>query len=49
MNMNEQEKNNLYEEASMEFEKSIALALKKFGVMKTKVAEITDMMHDFKM
>lgn len=49
MNMNEQEKSNLYEEASMEFEKSIALALKKFGVMKTKVADITDLMHDFKM
>lgn len=48
MNMNSEEKDNLFDEAIVEFEKSLQLALKKFGVMKTKVGEIQGLMHDFK-
>lgn len=48
MNMSPEDKDNLFDEAIVEFEKSLQLALKKFSVMKTKVTEIQDMMHDFK-
>lgn len=49
MNMNREQKDDLFDEATTEFEKSIKLAVNKFGVMKKKVGEITDIMHDFKM
>ena len=49
MMMDENELNDLFDTATAEFEKSIGLALKKFGVMKKKVGEITDIMHDFRM
>ena len=42
------QKDDLYDEAVVEFEKSLQLAVKKFGVMKKKVGEIQDVMHDFK-
>lgn len=48
MNMNQDAKDDLYDQAIVEFEKSLQLALKKFSVMKKKVGEIQDIMHDFK-
>ena len=48
MSMSSQQKDSLFEEAIVEFEKSLQLALKKFGVMKTKVGEIQEIMADFK-
>merc|ERR1711874_199721 len=46
--MNSAEKDGLFDEATVEFEKSLQLALKKFSVMKTKVGEIQDLMQQFR-
>ena len=46
--MSPEDKDNLFEEATVEFEKSLQLALKKFSVMKTKVTEIQNIMHEFR-
>ena len=40
MSMNSDEKDNLFDQAIVEFEKSLQLAVKKFNVMKKKVGEI---------
>ena len=38
----------MFEEAIVEFEKSLQLALKKLSIMRTKVIEMSDIMLDFK-
>ena len=47
MNMSPQQKDELFEEAIVEFEKSLQLALKKLSIMRTKVTEMSDIMQDF--
>ena len=47
MQMSGEQKDELFEESIVEFEKSLQLALKKLSIMKTKVTEMTDIMSDF--
>ena len=48
MNMNSDQKDDLFDQAIVEFEKSLQLALKKFSVMKKKVGDIKDTMNEFR-
>lgn len=48
MGMTDKEKDDLFDEAIVEFEKSLQLALKKLSIMRTKVTEMSDIMLDFK-
>lgn len=48
MDMSQDQKDDLFDEAIVEFEKSLQLALKKLSIMRTKVTEMSDIMQDFK-
>ena len=46
--MSEEDKNEIFDEAIVEFEKSLQIALKKLSIMKTKVKDMSEIMQDFK-
>ena len=46
--MSEEDKNEVFDEAIVEFEKSLQIALKKLSIMKTKVKDMSEIMQDFK-
>lgn len=48
MQMSEEQKNDLFDEAIVEFEKSLQIALKKLSIMKTKVRDMSSIMQEFK-
>ena len=48
MQMSDEQKDELFDEAIVEFEKSLQIALKKLNIMKSKVQDMSEIMQDFK-